>query len=226
MLDTIKKIETPEGVTLNLRLAGPVTRFLAWSADFGIKFGIFITFGSILPLLGKFGVGLFLIVFFLTWWIYGVYYEAMRNGMTPGKKMMGIRVVYDNGTPIGWSAAFSRNLLRAVDILPFMYTFGLISILLNKDFKRIGDLATGTIVVYADSTKNLGDIPKRDPATPAFSLSLDHQHAIVDFAERTRELSDERVIEIAMILKTLTQKEGEQGVEMLLQYANWIVGRR
>ncbi len=74
-----------------------------------------------LAFLGKLGAGLgLLLTFIMTWW-YMVLFEVLNQGRSPGKQMMGLRVVHDDGTPVGWAASLLRNLLRFADILPFGY---------------------------------------------------------------------------------------------------------
>jgi uncharacterized RDD family membrane protein YckC len=83
----------------------------------------------VLALLGKLGAGLgSLLMFGVSWW-YMVLFEVLRQGRSPGKQWMGLRVVHDDGTPVGWSASLLRNLLRFVDLLPFGYFLGAISCL-------------------------------------------------------------------------------------------------
>ena len=124
-LDTLRSITTPEGVELNLRLAGPVPRACAWVIDLGLRVVVLIVLSIVLGQLGRFGMGLLLICAFLLEWLYPAVCELKLDGSTPGKKWMGLRVVNDDGTPLTVSAAFVRNLLRAVDFLPLMYGFGL-----------------------------------------------------------------------------------------------------
>jgi uncharacterized RDD family membrane protein YckC len=105
----------------------------------------------ILPKFGNFGLALFRISLFAMEWFYPVVFELAWKGSTPGKRWLGLRVVMDNGTPITGRASLLRNLLRVVDFAPFMYGFGLLAMLFNRDFKRWGDMAAGTIVVYFKS---------------------------------------------------------------------------
>ncbi|MGV8435388.1 RDD family protein, partial [Pseudomonas aeruginosa] len=87
------------------------------------------------------GLGL-LLTFVMTWW-YMVLFEVLNQGRSPGKQMMGLRVVHDDGTPVGWAASLLRNLLRFADILPFGYALGLLCCLNHPAFKRLGDIAAG-----------------------------------------------------------------------------------
>ena len=95
------------------------------------------------------GQGLMLLGFFLLEWFYPVFFE-LRSGATPGKRAMGLRVVHDDGTPVGAVASVIRNLLRVADFLPLFYAAGLVSCLVDRDFRRLGDLAAGTLVVHSE----------------------------------------------------------------------------
>ena len=78
---------------------------------------------------------------------YFLYFELTKNGQTPGKKAVGIRVVRDSGHPIDFRAAFLRNIMRIVDSLPGIYGVGVITMLSNNQYRRLGDYVGGTLVV-------------------------------------------------------------------------------
>ncbi len=225
MLDTSRTFETPEGVDLGLSIAGPIVRAQAWLIDLLIRAAIYIGLGIILNFLGDFGGGIWLIIIFLTEWFYPVIFEIFKNGATPGKKRMCIKVINDNGTPIHWSASIVRNLLRVVDFMPFGYAFGLCSILISRDFKRLGDLAASTLVVYEEPTASAPEIPTAEPAVPRQALTLEEQRAILEFSERSSRLSPERCEELAELLEVITAKQGPTAVVQLHRYANWLQGR-
>lgn len=226
MLDTYRKIETPEGVELQLRAAGPVARVLAFAIDLMLRGVILILLSIGLSIVGNFGMGIFLIVVFLMEWFYPVLFEVYRQGETPGKRLFGLRVLNDNGTPVGWGPSLVRNLLRAVDFLPSFYGFGLASMLLSRDFKRLGDLAAGTVVVYQDrALRNLA-IPAVPAFAPPLGLSLVEQRALITFAERSQRLTEDRSEELADLLTPLTGVQGRPGIQRLYQMANWLVGKR
>ena len=226
MLDTYRAIETPEGVALRLRVAGPVVRSLAWAIDLLIRGGVYLALAGTLSLLGKFGWGLLLMALFLIEWFYPVVFEVYRHGATPGKRAMGLSVTHDDGTPVGWSASMIRNLLRYVDFLPFLYGFGLASMLLHPDFKRLGDIAAGTRVVYRETKTNAGTIPVVAPRPPRFSLGLEEQRAVIHFAERANALSPERMEELANIVLPPTPNHSASGVQELYATASWLMGRK
>lgn len=225
MLDTYRTVETPEGVELRLRVAGPVVRSLAWAQDLLIRGGIYIGLSILLSLLGKFGWGALLIALFLIEWFYPVLFEVYRYGATPGKRAMGICVVNDDGTPVGWSASIIRNLLRYVDFLPFLYGFGLVTMLVRPDFKRLGDLAAGTCVVYRDERVEGASTPAAQAHPLDFALGLDEQRAVISFAERSDQLSAERSAELASILAPCVKNAAHPPVNQLYAMANWLLGR-
>ncbi len=228
MLDTTRPVETPEGIELALRVAGPAVRALAWAIDFGIRIIISIILLFIFIGLGGFGIGILLIFIFLLEWFYPVLFEVYQQGATPGKRRMKIKVLHEIGTPVNWSASMIRNLLRTVDFLPFLYGFGLMTMLFNQDFKRIGDLAAGTVVVY-DEELLLGGkagIPDEPPLTMPVTLGLEEQQAIINFADRAQQLSKERSIELANIVSPLTGETGEAAIKHLYQLANGLIGIR
>ena len=225
LFDTRHTVETPEGIALKLATAGPVPRALAFLIDQFIRFGIYIALSFTLPWLGRFGWGILLILFFITEWFYPVLFEVLNKGQTPGKAAMGLRVLHDDGTPINWGASMTRNILRTIDFLPVFYGFGLISCLLNRDFKRLGDLVAGTVVVYVTKRAETPKLPDVEPATPAYALLQEEQQAILSFAERSPLLTRERAEELAGLTGEFVA-EGHKPLPHLQGVANWIAGKR
>ncbi|MFC5696562.1 RDD family protein [Pseudomonas sp. GCM10022186] len=199
-LDTRYQVETPEGIDLVLRPAGLLPRALAYAIDLGIRGAVMLLLFIALALLGQFGFGLGLILMFLLNWWYMVLFEVLNQGRSPGKQVMGLRVIHDDGTPIGWSASLVRNLLRFVDLLPFAYTLGVLSCLMHPTFKRLGDIAAGSLVVYRDEKPQRPELPEAEPERAPFPLDLADQRALLGFAERQASLSVARRAELAGIL--------------------------
>lgn len=224
MFDTARTFETPEGIDLSFRVAGPVARSLAWSIDALYRTGLYIVCGIVFSFFGRFGMGVLLVIIFLLEWAYPVFFEVLRDGATPGKKSLGLRVINDNGTPVSWGTSVTRNLLRAADFAPMFYGFGLCAMLMNKDFKRLGDMAAGTIVIYASSTIPQTDLPEAQSCAIPKVLSIKEQRAILDYSERSKLLSSQRQVELANVITCLTGEDDEKGVEKIHQYANWLHG--
>ena len=227
MLDTRRFVETPEGVHLALPLAGPASRAWAWVLDVVVRFFGYVVLAIPLSFLGEAGLGLTLIVLFLGEWIYPVVFEVKRGGATPGKQSLGLVVLHDDGTPVGWTASLIRNLLRFADFLPFAYGFGLICMLTQRDFKRLGDLAAGTVVVYRETPEIALGLPtEAPPLAPPRPLLPDEQKVIIDFARRRSTWTDDRCQELADLASPLTAKRGSEGVRRLESMASWLLGRR
>jgi uncharacterized membrane protein SpoIIM required for sporulation/uncharacterized RDD family membrane protein YckC len=227
-LDTLRTITTPEGVELNLRLAGPMPRACAWAIDFVLRAAILLAVVVAVSALGQLGLGIFLISAFLLEWIFPAVCEVHFDGATPGKKAMGLRVVNDDGTPVQVAAAVVRNLLRAVDFLPVMYGVGLASMLVNREFKRLGDLVAQTVVVYREEAQPASAIPQAAAIAPATPLSMEEARAILDYAERAPDLTAERAEELALIGEPLVGGAVPAAAgsrERMLGVANYIVGR-
>ena len=228
MLDTTRRVATPEGIELTLRLAGPVPRALAWSVDFLLRGAFVFIVGMLAARLGTAGWGVVLIVAFFVEWLLPAWFETVWNGQTPGKRWLGLAVLNDDGTPVRWPAAITRNLLRAADFLPFLYGVGLISMLINRDFKRLGDLAAGTVVVYqGEKAEAARAIPQAAPQPPPLSLSPEDQRAVLDLAERSTTFTRERFEELAELPTPLVGRAvREAATSRILGIANYLAGRQ
>ena len=163
-------IETPERVPLAFALASIGNRFLAVAIDHFIQyFVIFVTAWALLSLswigdyksdqppaqifqdLSKWTVALLIIVLFLIFAGYFIVFEWLWNGQTPGKRLMKLRVIRDDGRPITLWEAVARNFLRIFDAVPGfvlpVYSVGLITIFMSGRDQRIGDMFAGTVVI-------------------------------------------------------------------------------
>jgi len=226
MLDTTRRVATPEGIELTLRLAGPVPRALAWSLDLLLRVGVVLIVMMVAAPLGAAGTGIALIAAFFVEWLLPAWFETSWNGQTPGKRAFGIAVLNDDGTPVRWPAALTRNLLRAVDFLPLFYGIGLVAMLANRDFKRLGDLAAGTVVVYLAEKTGARVFPEAPPVSPPFALSLEEQRAVLELAERASTLTRERLEELAELPSPLVGTlDGSRAAARLIGMANYIAGR-
>lgn len=226
-VDTLHTVETPEGALLQLTVAGPVVRAMAWSVDVAIRLlllvAIYIVFRGALVADDSFAVtmGIVLIVQFALAWLYTTVFEAV-TGTTPGKRLYRLWVVHDNATPLTAAGSIIRNFLRAVDSLPFFNITGVICMLIDNRFRRLGDLAAGTLVVYRDKPPLPVTFHYGHSVPPPSWLSRDERQAIVDFAERSEQLSAERQKELACQLSHLMEADSEP-VDILKSWAQWIL---
>jgi uncharacterized RDD family membrane protein YckC len=153
-------VDTPEQVALNFPIAGIGSRFLAILTDSAIQvvcillillFAVLLppfSWGQVASTAGKWFVAALGLFFFLLYWGYFSLFEAYWNGQTPGKALLKIRVIKDSGRQITLFEALARNLLRPIDYLPALYLTGVITMLCNRQQKRLGDLVAGTLVVH------------------------------------------------------------------------------
>lgn len=158
LVDRQVAVETPEHVAVGYELADLGSRFAALLIDGLILFGGVLVLAVGLPLLGAWlgvsgmlaglGVAAITLLVFAWMWGYFVYFEGLRDGQTPGKRRMGIRVVHDGGYPVTVRGAAVRNLLRVVDMQPgATWLVGGAAMMLHGETKRLGDMAAGTVVV-------------------------------------------------------------------------------
>ena len=147
-------VATPEGVTLEVTLAGVGSRFAAGVIDQLLRWALLLALAILLGVAGGadafdggFVVAALVVALFLVQFAYDVLFETLASGRTPGKRWTGLRVVKAGGAPVGFVASALRNLLRIVDALPGFYLVGILSVLFTRNNQRLGDLAAGTIVV-------------------------------------------------------------------------------
>ncbi len=203
MLDTTFRAATPEGVELEIRPAGPVPRALAWLVDLLWRIAALFLIGLTLGYFGEFGSGIFLLCWFALEWLVPALFEAYWDGATPGKRALGLRVIAENGAPVGWNAAFSRNLLRFADFLPLLYFAGLLTMVCNARFQRLGDLVAGTLVIHVDPPQSRRRLPPADAIAPRRALAPDDARTVIDLAERAVELGPARTEELLLLAEPL-----------------------
>ena len=228
MLDTRYRVEIPGGINLEAQVVGPIPRFFAFAIDLAIR-GIVIFVLSILSIpFGSFGLGggFFLIFLFVIEWLYPVLFEVYMRGQTPGKRLLGISVIHDDLSPVTLGTSMVRNLLRTVDFLPLFYLVGLITMLSNRRFQRLGDMAAGTLVISVAESSKPAVIKDILPLAPATSLLRNEQSSIVDFLQRSQQISEPRQQELASILEGVTHQKTDNGVEQLQRIGAWFLGVR
>ncbi len=217
-------IATPDHVSLEFELAGPGSRFSAYVIDFLCNVSLIIAIillaylsGGLIALRwlarssgGNASVSWILavaiLIIFLINWGYYVFFEGLGKGSTPGKKRMGIRVIRQDGLPIGLREAALRNLVRAADMLPPpSYILGGLVMHFDAQGRRLGDMVAGTYVVVekfelaaqgasgAAWVKRVEQGRSRQGLTlPRGTISAQQLGLIEQFLARSRELSEER----------------------------------
>ena len=148
-------IETPEQIEINYSIAGIGSRFYAALIDIAVMtpiafIGAYVTIRAITGLdeiLGNWLGAIAGVATFALLWGYYMVCEITMNGQSPGKRALGLRVIKVHGYPISFSDSAIRNLVRIVDFLPFLYGAGLVTMLSNRNWQRLGDLAAGPLLL-------------------------------------------------------------------------------
>jgi uncharacterized RDD family membrane protein YckC len=223
-LDTRLALETPEGVEIELRPAGPFARALALLIDEFIRWIVLIAAAIVLRFLGALGFGIFSLSAFLVYWWYGVAFEVLAGGQTPGKRMQHIAVVNADGTPIQLGASLVRNVLLVVDILPLFYLVGLVTLFVSRHFRRVGDLVADTLVVYREAEPATAPAAATVARLPPVTLNADEQRAAIEFTERLPRLSADRARELANLLAPMLNCRDDEAVLELQRIANGLKG--
>lgn len=200
-------IDTPEGVPLELTLAGIGSRFASALIDYLLEFLILVALFLVLRYGAGFSAGstvvaaaVWVAAFFTVFWGYNVAFEVLNSGRTPGKALNGLRVVLESGGAVTFAPSAVRNVIRIVDIIPGTYLVGMTSIVVTKRNQRLGDLAAGTLVIR--EARQLPPEVQVSPSleAPAWDTSaVDQQEldTVAAFLARRGELAAGARIQIA-----------------------------
>lgn len=208
-MDRTVAIRTPESIAFSYELAGLGSRFLAVLVDLVIQLLLVaLIFWGLAALAAhapktpalssveertalSIGYGILIVIVFAIFFGYFIAFETAWNGQTPGKRMLGIRVVRDGGYPLDFMCALIRNLIRTLEFGFGFYLFSAIASLLSVENKRLGDYAAGTIVVR-DSHSALPAFAVAEGARPSLRLSEDERALIARFMDRRADLLPQR----------------------------------
>lgn len=185
-------IDTPENVSFGYEVAGIGSRFVAALIDniilgvllFGLNIAVIVALASLAGDTSSFESGLesaeedwvagvviaiYALLNFAIWWGYYMLFEWLWHGQTIGKRTTRIRVVRADGAPLSFVPVAVRNLVRIVDFLPAGYGVGVVTMFCNRQSRRLGDFAAGTLVVKDQGELTLAalmaSIPKTVPTT-------------------------------------------------------------
>lgn len=166
-------LRTPESIELDFALAGIGSRVLAWLIDQVILYTALVLFSlaagyiyfyalylwliEVLPASNQsieaWSLGIYLLVMFALYNGYYIFFETYWQGQTPGKRYAEIRVVQDNGRPIGLREATLRSLLQPIDFA--FFGIGAFLVALSRSEKRLGDMVAGTLVIQDEQAMRL-----------------------------------------------------------------------
>ena len=229
-------VETPEQININFKKAGIGSRFYAALLDtllLGLLLfiGIYVNLSFITELgviIGNWLSAIGGVMIFAMFWGYYIIFEITTNGQSPGKFALGLRVIKEGGYPISFADSAIRNLVRIVDFLPFLYGTGLLVMLINGNWQRLGDLAAGTIIVKTSRKELRKTGENLLPDTSQINISTEEllytdwiQHKLVtehelemirEYLHRRPELSAIRRLELARTIGSpIAEKMGGEG---------------
>ena len=235
--DTSFRSETPEGIEYTLYPAGLCARFCAYGIDTFIKWIVMF----ILLIIYYYhwnpfgGLWIFLLLYFVLDWFYHVFFDILFRGQSPGKRLLGLRVVQNDGSPVSAGASFIRNLLRFVDGYIGLYLIAFLTASASKAFRRPGDWAAGTLVIYTwqsqipEQSGTMNWLSGIEPILPGRPLSFEEKQGILMFARRYPLLGEARADEIAAPLAASLQNNPDtviHGAAYLLGIARSFAGER
>lgn len=143
-------LATPEGLELEVQLAGLGSRFIAGMTDVIIQMVLVVLLVVLTGLVsggGQLDALAAVIGVFLLWIGYPIAFEVLARGRTPGKRLTHLRVVGQSGAPVDLPASAIRNFMRLIDGPTLAYAPTIVSIIATRRNQRLGDLAAGTLVV-------------------------------------------------------------------------------
>ncbi len=216
-MDRTLDVRTPESIAFSYELAGLGSRFLALFVDQAIQILTLVAiFLGIVwaaarvdnghgpavtdKLAVSLAIALVVTIVFVILFGYFIVFEALWNGQTPGKKLLGLRVVRDGGYPIDFGASLIRNLIRVGEWILGYYLLAAVSALLSPENKRLGDIAAGTIVVRDARLSEPRDFGRREeePVYAATTYLSGEERALIKrFLERRDTLAPDRRTELA-----------------------------
>jgi len=237
-IDSSLVMQTPEGIEYVLYPAGLTVRTCAWGIDSLIKgvilFGLIIFTSYVMDI---FGIWFYFLVNFVLDWFYFVVFEIVWNGQTPGKRIMGIRVVSGDGSPVSAGSSFLRNLLRFADGFFYLYLIAFVCMIASPGFRRIGDWAGDTLVIYTSGSR----LPRRFGTGPGNSetiswlkdipaaafvpkFSYEEKQGLMMFTRRYPLLGKKRAGEIARPWAGLLRARTDNPVQSEISDSDYLLG--
>ncbi|HRQ36558.1 MAG TPA: RDD family protein [Chloroflexota bacterium] len=230
--DEFLNIDTPENVMFGYEVVGIGSRFMAALVDsliiivleLVLLVGMQFLFQSSAGQMNSVFVAIYILLAFILLGSYYIFFEMRWNGSSPGKKAVKLRVIRRDGTPITLSESIIRNLVRLVDFMPFAYGLGVITMFVDGQARRLGDLAAGTLVVREQAEITLATLDKtsrvvqarpslRPPGEaenlteqwPVDRLSGEDVQLIVDFLERQQNINNSTPLANQILKRTLAK---------------------
>lgn len=226
--DDYLKIDTPENVNFGYEVVGIGSRFIAALIDNLIIFSVLAVVGMVLFVSGSEQTGSILtaigiLISFAIFWGYYIFFEMRWNGRSPGKKLVGLRVIRQDGTPITLTESIIRNLVRIMDFLPTAYGVGIVTMFIDGQSRRLGDMIAGTVVIRDQESISLSSLNLNHRPLPAMRapgaaesaaktwpihlLDDDDIRIAEDFLKRRDQLTNEHNVGLQITRKLMKKME-------------------
>ena len=216
-------IETPEGVTFSFELATPVTRSLAWAVDTAASLGLAYGASRASEILGTLSADWWtavgVLLYFVISLVYCIVLEWKWSGQTVGKRLLGLRVIDEQGLRLQLPQVVLRNIMRLIDAPPpLLYLVGGIAALVSRKGQRLGDMAANTVVVR-ERRNSRPDLEQIAPARYNSLLAYPH------LAARLRSLANPEAV--GMAVQAVSRRDGYEPmarVELFSELAEYFRG--
>ncbi len=221
-------IETPEKIVFYYKIAQIGARVAAYVLDVVIQLAVIILVLLLISAVSGLGmtslepggesqafyltVAFFYLLYFFFQWGYFALFELLRQGQSPGKRMLRIHVIRSDGEPLDAASILIRNLLRAVDGFPFLNILGGLVAMIDKKSRRFGDMVGDTLVVHE---------VRFDLKEPEFETRLSEQVVKGPGLELTRKLSEEELF----VIRRFLQERYKIPKDRLREIASKLAGR-
>ncbi len=208
-------IQTPEGVPIDLLLAGYGSRFIAAFIDGLLKLIVIGAAALVALAVGsQLALAVLAVIAFAITVGYDILFEVLAGGRTPAKRWSGLRVVQTDGRPVTLSVSAVRNLIRILDGPATGYSLGTIAVLATRRNQRIGDLAAGTVVVRERVTT-----PSSTAPAPGAATGHDSEREQTHGAWDVTGVTTEELIAVRTFLARRDELEGKARNRLALQLA-------
>jgi uncharacterized RDD family membrane protein YckC len=196
-MDRTLRVRTPESIAFSYELAGLGSRFLAVAIDMTIQTVVIILIFWGLVYAGthlnpgfrethttkletSLAIAFLSALFFTIYFGYFILFEAFWNGQSPGKKLLGLRVVRDGGYPADFASVALRNVVRVGEMAAGFYAISAVVAILSPENKRLGDMAAGTIVVRDARASKLAELVAEPPASGVPLMLSSQERGLID----------------------------------------------
>lgn len=247
--DDTLHIQTPENVAFGYPIAGLGSRFIACALDsllilfleilvlvviLGVASSVFSGIENLEESVSAWGLAIAGLLIFMIFWGYYIFFEMIWNGQTPGKRLVGLRVIRANGTPVTLVEAMVRNLMRLVDLLPSFYGIGVVTMFIDLQSRRLGDLTAGTLVVHDRGKVTLAALEKSITSAmtrtskeilsdwPLERLTPEEVRLAESFLERRKDFTNRPELAQQIALALATRMERPEAVPNWPEAEGWL----